>query len=283
MNYRLLYPGFKTKALTFSYDDGIRQDLTLVPLLKKYGFKGTFNLNYGQSGEKKIRQDINGEDVDCSHLVLEDSIHLYDGMEVASHTYDHPFMNYLPYEEQYEEYKKDIEGLESLFHTKIHGGAYPFGTFNEDSLKAQKANGLQYSRTTRSTYAFSFPVNPLILNPTIHHNDPKLEETVDAFFRCEDELALCYIWGHAYEFALQHNFRIIDDLGKRFKGHDEVYMGTNWEILSYVNDAYEVFYYLDRRVGEHYFVNDSESDVYLITEKGDKLIIPKKGRVRYEG
>ena len=50
MSFVLLYPGFKKKAVTFSYDDGILQDKTTVSILKNHHRKGTFNLNYGQSG-----------------------------------------------------------------------------------------------------------------------------------------------------------------------------------------------------------------------------------------
>ena len=37
----------KNKALTFSFDDGVKQDIRLVEILIKYGLKGTFNLNSG--------------------------------------------------------------------------------------------------------------------------------------------------------------------------------------------------------------------------------------------
>lgn len=33
------------KAVTFSYDDGVTQDIRLIELLNKYGLKCTFNLN----------------------------------------------------------------------------------------------------------------------------------------------------------------------------------------------------------------------------------------------
>ena len=40
----LTFPGGKTRVLTFSYDDGISQDMRLVQLFNLYGMKGTFNL-----------------------------------------------------------------------------------------------------------------------------------------------------------------------------------------------------------------------------------------------
>ena len=41
------FPQFKIKAVTLSYDDGIRQDKKLVEIMKKNGLKGTFNINAG--------------------------------------------------------------------------------------------------------------------------------------------------------------------------------------------------------------------------------------------
>ncbi len=35
------------KYLTFSYDDGVTQDIRLIELFNKYGMKATFNINSG--------------------------------------------------------------------------------------------------------------------------------------------------------------------------------------------------------------------------------------------
>ena len=35
----------KNKAITFSYDDAVTQDIRLIELFDKYGVKGTFNIN----------------------------------------------------------------------------------------------------------------------------------------------------------------------------------------------------------------------------------------------
>ena len=49
----LRYPGGKPKAVTFSYDDGVPQDLRLVEIFDRYGMKGTFNLNCDSVRPKK--------------------------------------------------------------------------------------------------------------------------------------------------------------------------------------------------------------------------------------
>lgn len=45
------FPGFKLKALTLSYDDGVRQDKRLIEIMQKHGLKGTFNINGGLFSE----------------------------------------------------------------------------------------------------------------------------------------------------------------------------------------------------------------------------------------
>ena len=40
------------KAVTFSFDDGVLQDVRLIEMLNKYGLKATFNINSGKFGIK---------------------------------------------------------------------------------------------------------------------------------------------------------------------------------------------------------------------------------------
>jgi peptidoglycan/xylan/chitin deacetylase (PgdA/CDA1 family) len=279
MDFKLMYPGFKSKALTFSYDDGVIQDEVLAEKMRKYGFIGTFNLNSGQSGQEKIRKDTFGNDVDCSHLNLQDSMNIYAGMEIATHTFSHPFMETLSYDQQSEEIRKDKDNLESLFSCRVIGAAYPYGTYNQDTLQALKENNISYARTVRSTYAFYRPYNFLLWHPTIHHNDPRLMEIVDKFLASEEELALCYIWGHAYEFALQHNFDVFDQIGEKLSGKDDIYYASNGEICFYIQNA-ELVYYKKREEG--FFVNPSSIDVYLVTSKGERIVLHPYERRKYE-
>lgn len=46
MRYQAMrFPEGRAKAVTFSYDDGGRQDIRLAKLFTQYGLKATFNLN----------------------------------------------------------------------------------------------------------------------------------------------------------------------------------------------------------------------------------------------
>lgn len=79
----------KMKAVTFSFDDGVVQDVRLIEMLNKYGLKATFNINSGKFG---IKDTIvrNGRSV-CHDRISEcDICRAYEGHEVAAHTLTHP-------------------------------------------------------------------------------------------------------------------------------------------------------------------------------------------------
>ena len=84
----------KIKAVTFSYDDGITQDIRLIELLNKYGLKCTFNLNSELLSHKGILIRDNQR---ISHYKIHpsDVLSVYEGHEVAAHTLTHPNLTHL--------------------------------------------------------------------------------------------------------------------------------------------------------------------------------------------
>ncbi len=275
IDFKLRYPGFKLKAVTFSYDDGVVQDQKLIEIFDRYHIKGTFNLNCGQSGKGKMRQDKDGNEIDCGHLDLKKMSALYQNHEIANHTYSHPHLEETPKEEQFLEFKKNKEELERIFHKPIFGAAYPYGSWNYDTLLVQKELGVEYNRTIRSSYSFALPHNWLFWDPTIHHRDTKLFDYLEAFYQCDQELALFYIWGHAYEFAQDQNFDMMEKLCRSLSLREDVISMTNHEIYQYVNAASMIYH----RFGT--FHNDSDVDVYINVD-GKNILVPAKGEVPYD-
>jgi hypothetical protein len=252
VSFRLLFPSFKARAVTFSYDDGVLQDEKVVGILNKYHLKGTFNVNAGLSGQEKIRGGI-----DCSYLKLEESLGLYRGHEIANHTYHHPHLEELPFESQYEEYRKNLMALEKLFTKDVKGSAYPYGTYNLDTITVLNDLHVAYARTTQSTYDFHRPYDFLLWHPTIHHRDDLLLPTLEKFYQSQDELPIFYLWGHSYEFALDDNFEILDGFCKDISKHEDVWSATNLEIYAYVQSAKFLYY----RKGS--FVNPSGKEIFF--------------------
>ena len=72
----------KPKAMTMSYDDGVRQDIRLVEIFNKYGIKGTFHLN---SGNLTDSYDPNSRCLSKAEIA-----NVYKGHEVSMHTSTHP-------------------------------------------------------------------------------------------------------------------------------------------------------------------------------------------------
>ena len=114
----------KCKAVTFSYDDGVSQDVRLIALLDKYGLKATFNLNSGMFGAC-CNLTVKGETVTHNLLSAEEAKKLYVGHEVAVHTLTHPNLTTLPDQEVIRQVKNDRENLSKLFGYEVYGMAYP--------------------------------------------------------------------------------------------------------------------------------------------------------------
>lgn len=84
------------------------------------------------------------------------------GMEIGSHTCSHPDLSKLPFEKQLDELIRSKHILEDLLQKPITGFAYPFGKYNEDTLKAVNAAGYKWACSTRSGW-FKKDDNPLLI------------------------------------------------------------------------------------------------------------------------
>lgn len=277
MKFTLLYPEFKKKAVCFSYDDGLICDTRIMEVLSFYHFKGTFNLVPGKFGEKKERIDNAGITIDASHISLHDAKELYAGQEIANHSMTHPFLQDLEEEQTRLELLEAKEELEKSFPQKVEGFVYPYGSYSSVTLKALREQGYEYARTTRSTYSFSAPIDWLLWNPTIHHRDPKLFETLNDFINSNQELACFFLWGHGYEFLIDHNIGLLSNFCEEVSKHDDITVMTCLEIAKYQKAAAQV-YYFGRQTNA--FINPSDLDIY-IEVNGKKIIVPAKGEYSY--
>lgn len=237
-NSFIRFPGGKAKALTLSYDDGLKQDKRLIELMLQYGLKGTFNINSGWYGKEGDAKD--------SRMTKDHVLSLYkeSGMEVAAHGVNHLQMELLPAHLCVSETLKDRENLEEQFHTIIRGMAYPYGTYNDQVVECLKNVGIAYCRTVTSTGEFRIPGDWLRWNPTCHHNDKRLMDLAHKFVEkdCNRVPWLFYIWGHSSEFDRDNNWNVIEEFAQCIGGRDDIWYATNIEICDYVK-AYESLIY----------------------------------------
>ncbi|MEG1427154.1 MAG: polysaccharide deacetylase family protein [Oscillospiraceae bacterium] len=219
----------KMKAVTFSYDDGVISDEKLLGIINKYHLKCTFNLNSGLIGKA---DSWKYKDFVATRPGVEHLKHLYAGHEIAIHGTRHIHPLNLSRKELTDEFKVDKQQLEEIFGTSMTGMAYAFGEYDDVLKNFLRENGVKYGRTTRSTHCFQRQEDLLAFNPTCHHNDEKIFDLIDNFLNSNlSEPQLFYIWGHSYEFDGDHNWEHLEEICKRLSGHDDVFYGTNQEVL----------------------------------------------------
>ena len=265
----LRFPGGKTKALTLSYDDGVEQDKRLIEIMNRHGLKGTFNINSGQFAEEGT---VYPKGQVHRRMTKKEAAALYQqsGQEVALHTLTHPHLEALPQPNVMREVLEDRSNLEALFQTVIRGMAYPFGTYNDETLEVLKNAGIAYSRTTVSTERFDLPKDWLRLPATCHHRNPRLMELWEEFLGKEPNTDgwMFYLWGHSYEFEGNDNWEVIERFAQRAGGHDTVWYATNIEIYDYVQTYKRLRFNLAESIVE----NLSAQDVWFVSH-GETLCV----------
>jgi len=226
----------KMKAITFSYDDGVTQDVRLVELFNKYGLKATFNINSGRLGETA---SLRPEGILVNHTKVDpqDVRHIYAGHEVAAHTLTHPTLTKVNDEREIiRQVEEDRLALSDMLGYEVVGFAYPGGGVNYNSQIAEllRANtGVKYCRTTVSNHAFGVQENLYEFEPTVYHRHmDKMFELGEKFLALKpDEPEIFYIWGHSYEFDMQDTWGRFEEFLAMIAGKDDIFYGTNREIL----------------------------------------------------
>ena len=226
----------KLKAVTFSYDDAVTQDIEFVELLNKYNLKGTFNVNSELLGRNDM---LIRENKRIAHYKLHksDVKGVYDGHEVAVHTLTHPHLPPLENAEVIRQVEQDRLNLSDIVGYEVIGMAYPGGGVNNDDRVAEiiKNNtGVKYSRTTTCTDNFDLQDNLYRFNPTAYHlHFDKLMELGEKFVNMTpDKPQIFYVWGHSYEFDFYSDYRVkFEEFLKLISNKDDIFYGTNKEVL----------------------------------------------------
>ncbi len=227
----------KLKAVTFSYDDGIKQDIRLIELFNKYNLKGTFNLNSGYLGLPGCL-DREGKKVEHNRIKAEDIKYVYQGHEVAVHTLTHPTLPSLENSVVTRQVEIDRQTLSDIVGYEVVGMAYPCGGANNDNRVAEvieNTTGVKYSRTITSTHNFELQKNMYRFNPSVYHMDAdKMFELGREFIELRtDTPKIFYIWGHSFEFDFSStiNWEKMEEFLKLISNRADIFYGTNKEVL----------------------------------------------------
>ena len=226
----------KLKAVTFSYDDGVTQDIKLIEILNKYGLKATFNLNSSCLGMKGCL-DMFGKMVDHNKVNPYEVKRIYDGHEVAVHTLTHPNLTGLDKDTVIWQVEEDRKTLSSLVGYEVRGMAYPCGGVNNDERVAdilKNDTKIEYSRTITSTHNFDLQDDLFRFNPSVYYGEvEKMFEMAKEFITMKpDKPQLFYIWGHSYEMDSKLiSWEKFEEFCKLISGKDDIFYGTNTETL----------------------------------------------------
>ncbi len=231
---RKLYPEGKNRAFNISYDDGVTQDVRFVELLNRYGLKGTFNLNYGLLRKGFTWQHECGMTV--RRLPEEEICRVYQGHEIASHSYSHPYFDDMEETEILKELGADKFFLELLTGREITGYATPFYHYSPLMAQCVKQCGFSYARISEETNDYSIPEDFYAWKGSKFHWDADLVPFVEGFLATNQELALCQLVGHSYDLDVLDLWDTMEAICARVAGAGDVWAATHSELVEYLRD-----------------------------------------------
>lgn len=219
-------PNTKKKAITFSFDDGMKQDFRLVEIFNKYNLKATFNLNSERLGLKDV-------------VTVEDVKHLYQGHEIAAHTLIHPHLTTIQEDaEVIRQVEEDRLALSEIVGYEVCGMAYPGGGQNHDDRVVnlvRENTGIKYARIWATNNAFELQEDLYRFKGTadVYNEESKLWELAEQFLNIETETpSVLYLWGHSYEFDYDPaSWERFERLCAHISGRKDIFYGTNKEVL----------------------------------------------------
>lgn len=126
------------KSVVITFDDGYEDNyLNAYPILKEFGFNATIFI---------ITNTIDNEKVFLTSTQLKEMEE--NGIAIESHTLAHDELSNLPYDKQVETLKGSKEFIEKLLNKQAKYIGYPFGKWNNDTIKALKETGYTMAFTT---------------------------------------------------------------------------------------------------------------------------------------
>ncbi|MEW9094137.1 MAG: polysaccharide deacetylase family protein [Clostridiaceae bacterium] len=119
------------KSLVITFDDGYLDNYKYAyPILKEFNLKATIFV---------IASNIDKDNRSMNSQQLKEL--QANGIDIQSHTLNHEELNKLSYEKQLQTLKESKEIIEKNLDKKINYIAYPYGRYNEDTIRAAKDAG----------------------------------------------------------------------------------------------------------------------------------------------
>ena len=169
--------GKKTgKVVGITFDDGYKNNLfNAAPILLKNNFSATCYLvsqRIGLSNSWDSPQGITQSPL-MNHNEIQEWVNL--GMEIGAHTLTHPDLTRLSEAQAKQEIEECKNELETLYNLKVQDFCYPYGRYNDSSVKLVKNAGFSTATSMNRGRAQSNSKNlELPRIPITHHTLPYL-------------------------------------------------------------------------------------------------------------
>lgn len=190
-----------------SFDDGTIYDRRFVELLNKYPIKGTFNLNTGLENFVWYYEDR----FPIRRQILSETVDLYRGHEIASHSLHHPWLNTLTPPQLTREIGEDCAALKKLFDLEEIGFGVPFTACTEREIKIIR-KFVRYIRLSEFADTFDLPKDPYHIPIHGLYNDADIREKITRFAESDQEDALFVMAGHSYELEVLQHWEYMESL-----------------------------------------------------------------------
>lgn len=218
-----------SKIFLISFDDGTVWDRRFVELLNKYGIKATFNLNSGLEDFVWQYEDR----FPVRRQILADTVELYRGHEIASHSLHHHWLNTLTPPQLSREVGDDCAALKQLFGLQEIGFGVPFTACNEREVKIIR-KFVRYIRLSEFSDSFAPPADPYHIPIHALYNQPDVRERIAAFAESDLPVALFVMAGHSYELEVLDHWGYMEELLQYIQSFGFEIMTT----MDFVNDYY---------------------------------------------
>lgn len=216
------------KYFLLSFDDGTVHDRRFVELLNKYHIPCTFNLN---SGLEDFVWEFQGNQVVRQKLA--NTVQLYRGHEVASHSLTHPRLDTLYPPQLRREVEEDCATLKRIFGLQELGFGVPFTACSEREVRIIR-RFVRYIRLSEYASSYDLPADPYHIPIHALYHDPDVREKIAAFAREELSDSLFVLAGHSYELEFLDHWDYMESLLQYIKSFGFEILTT----MDFVNRCY---------------------------------------------
>lgn len=262
------YPGFTNKAFIFSSDDGNKKaDTTMMGKFRNYGINAAFNL-VGDNYEN------------LTDAQIEEYRTLYDGFEIADHSYSHINMTTSNTDvtdaDCIEEFIKSKAILESVFDTTVYGMAWPYTRSNRAAVLSHVDSVYSYARCSNLEKGGDYFAAPSSIgNDWIwtcidaYGENIYLNDYLDEYLGMEPaRLTLFSLWSHSYYFDVNNCWDEFDSFLETYTDSEQnIWNPKPHEYVEYISAMNSA------DISDGKVINNSDVDLYVYID-GEEVVVP---------